>query len=166
MFLNCFISLTVLDVWCSKHIFAGPVKIKRLFSLILFASPSMVSRPVSCLLDITIATHHYLKQPYLEKHPNSFELTTHFKSLLAVQAAMQKYFQLLIPKYTPKPAARLQDQDTPKKRSSPRDPREAETLAALCILVSMKTEKDRLLVQNWQWLNPTQELELVRAVPL
>lgn len=34
------------------------------------------------------------------------------------------------------PAAKLQDQDTPKRRNSPKDPREAETLAALCILVT------------------------------
>lgn len=38
-------------------------------------------------------------------------------------------------RYTPNPVARLQDQDTPKKRNSPTDPKEPETLAALCILV-------------------------------
>ena len=46
--------------------------------------------------------------------------------------------------YTPRPAARLQDQDTPKRRSSPMDPREADTLAALCILVMEEMEKDEL----------------------
>lgn len=50
-----------------------------------------------------------------------------------------------MPRYTPRPAARLQDQDTPKRRSIPMDPREAETLAALCILVMEEMDRDGLL---------------------
>ena len=60
-----------------------------------------------------------------------------------------------MPRYTPRPAARLQDQDTPKRRSSPMDPREAETLAALCMPVTEEMERDVLLGQNGHELKPT-----------